>query len=188
MAWDCKTEIIGFDETTTHSRTEDYGITVLLQDVSPVGSHKAVVGVYFYWDEDPDVVLVLAPGEYKSYTDPEGVEWRVHVVKTVPNGASSTAEIKICYEEATPAEGEIIGDIDVPASVTEGDTVVIYTTFKNIGGTAGKLFLRYYDGTTLLRETAPGLVNPGQIIEDFAETFAMPSHAWNGKVELMRQT
>ena len=186
MAWDCKTETIAIGETISHSRTEDYGITVILQDVSPAGVNKAIVGVYFYWDQPPDEMVILAPGEYESYTDLEGVEWRVHVVKTIYNGASSTAEIKICYEEAAPAEGQIMS-IGVPAEAAAGEIIETYTTIKNIGGTRATFLLRFYDGTTLVHEGLPGWIEPGQTTVDRLENPTMPNHAWAGRIELIRQ-
>ncbi len=185
--WDCNAGKIAIGETITHGINDDYGITVLLQDVSPYGSNKAVIDVYFYWNQNPDQMVILAPGEFESYTDPKSVEWRVHVDSTTYNGSSSTANVQICYEAAEPAEGQIMS-IDVPAEAGEGDTLVIHTTFKNIGGVAARLFLRYYDGATLVRETAPGNVAAGQTIEDFAETFTMPGYAWTGRIDLMRET
>jgi hypothetical protein len=92
--WDCNAEKIVIGETISHEINSDYGITVLLQDVSPAGSHKAIVDVFFYWDQDPDTFVILAPGEYESYTDPEGVEWRVHVDSTTYDGSSSTANVQ----------------------------------------------------------------------------------------------
>ena len=181
--WDCKDDTIGIGETITHSRSADRGITVILQDVSPAGNHKAMVGVYFYWDKDPDEMRVLAPGEYKSYTDPEGVEWRVHVDKTFFNGVDSTADVRICFEGA---EGQITS-IDVPASASEGDGVDLCATIKNVGGATAKFFLRFYDGATMVRETLPGNVAAGQTIVDVCELFTMPGHAWAGRIDLMRQ-
>jgi len=187
VEWDCNVRTIGIGDTVSHDDgTDERGITVILQDVSPAGSHKAVLGVYFYWDKDPDTMRILAPGAYKSYTDPDGTEWRVYVDSTVYNGASSTAKIRICFEEATPAEGKIVS-IDVPAEAAEGNSVDLCATIKNIGGTTAKFFLRFYDGTTVVRETSPGNVAAGQTISDVCELFKMPGHAWSGRIDLIRQ-
>ena len=186
VEWNCKAKKIAIGETITHGVDDDYGITVILQDVSPHGSNKAVVGVYFYWDRDPDPMVIIAPGKYESYIDPTGREWRVHVDKTDYAGVSSTADIRICYEEAAPAEGQIMS-IDVPAEAKEGDSVDLCATIKNVGGVTAKFFLRFYDGTTMVRETLPGNIAAGQTIENVCELFAMPSHAWIGRIDLIRQ-
>ncbi len=183
--WDCNAGKISIGETITHGINDDYGITVLLHDVSPAGSNKAMIDVFFYWDKDPTQV-VLAPGEYKSYTDPEDVEWRVHVDSTTYNNSSSTANVQICYEEAEPAEGQLW--IDVPAEAKEGDNVDLCATIKNIGGASAMFFLRFYDGSTMARETSPGNIAAGQTITDVCELFKMPGHAWDGKIDLIRQT
>ena len=186
MAWDCKDETIEIGETISHEINIDYGITVILQDVSPSGIHKALVGVYFYWAQPPDELVVISPGSYESYTDPKGVEWRVHVDSTKFAGVNSTAKVRICYEAAAPAEGQIMS-IDVPAEANEGDSIDLCATIKNVGGTTAKFFLRFYDGTTMVKETLPGTVAAGQTIENICELFAMPGHAWNGKIDLIRQ-
>lgn len=183
--WNCNAKKIAIGETITHSRNEDRGITVILQDVSPVGSHKAAVGVYFYWDQDPDELVIINPGSYESYTDPDGVEWRVHVDSTSYMGVSSTANIQICYEEAAPAEGQIVS-IDTPAEAKAGQILETYTTIKNIGGTKAMFFLRFYDGATLIHEGLPGWIDPGATIADLLENPKMPDHTWNGRVDLMR--
>lgn len=185
--WDCNVKTIGIGDTVTHSDgTDERGITVILQDVSPSGNHKAAFGVYFYWDKDPDELVVRGPGKYESYTDPDGTEWRVYVDKTTYDGSASTAKIRICFEEVTPAKGDIVS-IDVPAEAAEGDSVDLCATIKNVGGVKAKFFLRFYDGSTMVRETLPGNVNPGQTITDVCELFTMPDHAWGGKIELIRQ-
>lgn len=184
VEFDCKDKWIDIGETTSHEINIEYGITALLQDVSPVGTHKALLNVFFYWDHAPAMV-VLAPGEHKSYSDPEGVEWRVHVDNTMYNGATSAAEVRICYEEAAPAEGQIVS-IDVPASASQGDSVDLCATIKNVGGTTGKFFLRFYDGSTMIRETLPGNVAPGQTITNVCELFPMPGHEWSGRIDLIR--
>lgn len=187
VEWDCNVKTIGIGDTVSHSDgTDERGITVILQDVSPAGSHKAMFGVYFYWAKDPDALVARAPGEYKSYTDPDGTEWRVYVDSTVYNGSSSTAKIRICFEEGLPAKGDIVS-IDVPAEAKEGDLIDLCATIKNVGGSTAKFFLRFYDGTTMIRETLPGNVDPGQTITDVCERFTMPGHAWTGRIDLMRQ-
>jgi hypothetical protein len=125
MAEDCKAEVIAINYWFNHTRTDDsktYGISAMLTDVSPSGSHKAMLWIGFWEDWDKaGSSLILAPGEYKSYYDPGGVEWRVYVDKTISAGASSTANVQICYEEAAPAEGQIVS-IDVPAGVRPSRT------------------------------------------------------------------
>jgi len=188
--WDCKYKTLGVNEWMQHSRIEgdkEYGISVILQDVSPAGSHKALVGVYFFgdWDKSDDMTA-LTPGTPKLYTDPGGAEWMVQADETLPAGADSTADMKVCFEEAAPAEGKIMS-IDVPTSAKEGDSVDLCATIKNVGGVTAKFFLRFYDGTTMVRETLPGNVAAGQTIENVCELFTMPGHKWTGKIELMRE-
>ncbi len=186
VEWDCNVETIRIGDTVTHNDgTDERGITVILQGVRFEGVHKAIIGVYFYWDQPPDEIRVLAPGEYKSYTDPDGVEWRVYVDSTLYNGTSSVAKIRICYEEAA-AEGQITS-IDVPASASEGEGVDLCATIKNVGSVKAMFFLRFYDGATMVRETLPGNVDPGQTIVNVCEYFTMPGHKWTGKIELIRQ-
>jgi len=95
--------------------------------------------------------------------------------------------MKVCFEEAAPAEGKIMS-IDVPTSAKEGDSVDLCATIKNVGGVTAKFFLRFYDGTTMVRETLPGNVAAGQTITDVCELFTMPGRKWTGKIELIRQT
>ena len=83
------------------------------------------------------------------------------------------------------ALGEIVS-IDVPASASEGDSINLCASIKNIGGTKAMFFLRFYDGSTMVRETSPGGIDPGQTIENICELFTMPDHAWSGKIELFR--
>jgi len=188
--WDCNAGKIGINEYMLHSRGEgskEYGIGVILREVSPAGSHKAAIQIGFVADWDKSgFITAIAPGEYKSYTDPEDVAWRVHVDSTTYNGASSTANVQICYEEAEPAEGQLW--IDVPAEAKEGDNVDLCATIKNIGGETAMFFLRFYDGSTMARETSPGNIAAGQTITDVCELFKMPGHAWAGQIELIRQT
>lgn len=85
-----------------------------------------------------------------------------------------------------PAEGEIVS-ADVPSEAGEGAAIDLCATIKNTGGTEAKFFLRFYDGSTMIRETSPGRIEPGETIDDICEYFNMPDHAWSGKIELMRQ-
>jgi hypothetical protein len=137
------------------------------------------------WDKDA-ISKVLAPGESVQYVDPGGTTWEIVVDKTTYSELASTAAIQICYEESTPAKGEIVS-IDVPAEAAEGDSVDLCATIKNVGGTTAKFFLRFYDGATMVRETLPGNIDPGQTITNVCELFTMPDHAWTGKIDLIRQ-
>lgn len=191
--WDCASKTLNYGGSLRHNRVGadgSYGIRVELQAVSQWGMAAFEVKFRQDWDKATIPSTRLDPGNYFSYTDPEGVVWRVYVDATDYNPAEpefSTADMRICFEEAAePAEGQIVS-IDVPAAAAEGDSIVLYTTFKNIGGVAAKFFLRYYDGEALVRETAPGWVDPGQTIEGFAETFTMPGNAWAGRIDLIRQ-
>lgn len=89
------------------------------------------------------------------------------------------------YVPPAPAEGKIVS-IDVPASASEGDSIDLCASIKNIGGTKAMFFLRFYDGSSMVRETLPRWVDPGQTIENICELFTMPDHAWSGKIELFR--
>lgn len=184
--WDCKSKTLTLlDAYLQHIRvsgSKTYGITARLDDI---GAGKAMLDIHFFvdWGAPDDYPVILSPGEYESYTDPDGTEWRVYV--DAVNGGS--ADVRVCFEEAAPAEGKIMS-IDVPASAKEGDSVDLCATIKNVGGVAAKFFLRFYDGATMVRETLPGNVAAGQTIEDVCELFAMPGHKWTGKIELMRQT
>jgi len=188
--WDCKAKILGINNWFKHTRTDGsktYGISVMLTDVSPSGSHKAMLWISFWEDWDKDALSkVLAPGESMQYVDDGGTTWEIVVDKTTSAGSASTAAIQICFEEATPAEGKIVS-IDVPAEAAEGNSVDLCATIKNIGGTTAKFFLRFYDGTTMVRETLPGNVAAGQTITDVCELFKMPGHVWTGRIDLIRQ-
>ena len=190
MAWDCVEKTISIGGLLFNRRmdgTKEYGILVDLRDISPAGSHKARLEVHFERDWNKDwTSLILAPGAYESYTDPGGVEWQIHVDGTIYREGSSTAKIRICYEEAAPAEGQIMS-IGVPAEAAAGEIIETYTTIKNIGGTRATFLLRFYDGTTLVHEGLPGWIEPGQTTVDRLENPTMPNHAWAGRIELIRQ-
>ena len=190
MAWDCVEKTISIGGLLFNRRmdgTKEYGILVDLRDISPAGSHKARLEVHFERDWNKDwTSLILAPGAYESYTDPGGVEWQIHVDGTIYREGSSTAKIRICYEEAAPAEGQITS-IDIPAEAAEGGDLDLCATIKNVGGTGAMFFLRFYDGATMVRETSPGNLSSGQTIIDLCEYFTMPGHKWTGRIELIRQ-
>jgi len=81
---------------------KEYGVHIELMEVSSSGSHNAVLTVEFFRDwGKSSITETLSPGEYKSYTDPDGVEWQVHVYSTIYNGIWSTAELGVCYDDAT---------------------------------------------------------------------------------------
>jgi hypothetical protein len=187
---DCKADVLGVNYWFKHTRTDGskkYGISVMLTDVSPAGSHKAMLWIEFWEDWNKSGThQVIGPGGSKQYKDPGGTTWEIMVDKTTPAGSSSTAAIQICFEKVSPAEGKIVS-IDVPAEAAEGDSVDLCATIKNVGGTTAKFFLRFYDGSTMVRETSPGNVAPGQTITDVCELFTMPGHAWTGKIDLIRQ-
>jgi hypothetical protein len=84
---------------------KEYGIKTELDEVSSSGSHDALVTVEFFrdWGKSP-LTETITPGDYKSYTDPDGVEWRVHVYSTIYNadwdGMLSSAEMGVCYDKS----------------------------------------------------------------------------------------
>lgn len=186
MAEDCKDKTLGIGETFSHEITLERGITVILQDVSPAGVNKAVVGVYFYWDEEPDESVVLAPGEYKAYTDPDGIEWRVYVDSTMYMVGASTASIRICFEGA---KGEIVS-IDAPASAKAGDLLEIYVDVKNVGGADATFFVQCYDkasGGTVIQEREAYL-EPGQTLENLRLwDLPMPNQEWHGRIDMIQR-
>ena len=102
------------------------------------------------------------------------------------NGNSKRWSHTCMVGDMKPAEGEIIS-IDVPSEAKENAGIDLCTTIKNVGGTEAKFFLRFYDIATMIHETSPGWVQPGQTIEDICEYFNMPGYAWSGKIELVRQ-
>lgn len=192
MTWDCNSKTLNIHGSITH-RTDAvdpeplYGLTATLNDVSPFGDHKAAMTISFFSDwGHGDENVIIAPGGYKEYTDPAGDLWRVYVDSTVADGTWSTADCRACYDEPAAASGEIVS-IDVPAAATAGQTLETYTTIKNIGGTKGKFFLRFYDGATLIHEGLPGWVESGATLEDLLENPVMPDHTWNGRIELIRE-
>jgi hypothetical protein len=189
----CASKTLNYGGKLYHGRTGaegDYGIQVQLQAVSKWGMAAIEIDFRQDWDKATIPSIQINPGNSFSYTDPEGVTWRVYCDATDYSPlepAFSTADMRVCYEEtAEPAEGQIVS-IDVPASAKEGDSVDLCATIKNIGGVKAMFFLRFYEGGTMVRETLPGWINPGQTIEDVCELFTMPGHKWVGKIELMRQ-
>lgn len=191
--WDCASKTLNYGGKLYKGRAGvdgTYGIQVQLQAVSQWGMAAFEVDFRQDWGKATIPSTRLDPGNYFSYTDPEGVVWRVYVDATDYKPAEpefSTADMRICFEEAAePAEGQIMS-IDVPASASEGDSVDLCATIKNIGSVAAKFFLRFYDGETMVRETLPGNVAAGQTIEDICELFTMPGYAWAGRIDLIRQ-
>ena len=190
VEWDCKADVLGVQNWFKHTITDgskEYGISVMLTDVSPAGSHKAMLWIEFWEDWDKaGTHQVIGPGDSEQYVDPGGTTWKIVVDKTTSAGSASTAAIQICFEEAAPAKGDIVS-IDVPAEAAEGDSVDLCATIKNVGGTTEKFFLRFYEGATMVRETLPGTIDPGQTITNVCELFTMPDHAWTGRIDLIRQ-
>lgn len=193
--WICESKTLHHGGKLFNGRTGangEYGIQVELQTVG-MTTCKAAFEVDFRldWNKATIPSTYLSCGDYFSYTDPEGVDWRVYVDSTHidPEHAFSTADMRVCYDEpaSPPAHGEIVS-IDIPAEASEGDSIDLCATIKNTGGTAAMFFLRFYDGATMVRETLPSNVAAGATTADICESFIMPDHAWTGKIELMRQT
>jgi len=189
--WNCKSKTLQYGGKLFQGRTGadgDYGIQVMLQAVSVSGMAAFEVDFRQDWGK-ATIYTRLDPGNYFSYTDPEGVGWRVYVDATnytPAEPAFSTADMRVCYEGAAPAEGQIVS-IDLPASASEGDEIDIAPTIKNVGGVSAMFFLRYYDGATMVRETLPMKIDPGATIPNLSEIFTMPGHAWAGRIDLMRE-
>lgn len=193
--WDCSAAVkIRVNASTQYSKpsedgTKTYGIVAKLTEVTLESPHKAVLEIRFYADwGDPITTASLGPREYASYTDPDGVEWQVHVqalfLDSAPPPNRTSADMQICFEGATPAKGEIIS-IDVPASASEGDIIDLCATIKNVSGVHTLFFLRFYDGETVLGESNTRWLEPNGE-EKVCAAFTMPDYEWNGKIELIR--
>lgn len=191
MTWNCVSKTLGYGNKLSNNRTGadgDYGIRIMLQAVSE--SDVAAIEIDFRqdWTKATIPSAQIELGDSFSYTDPEGVGWKIYcdAINYAPaEPAFSTADFRVCYEETAPAEGQIVS-IDVPASAKAGQILQTYTTIKNIGGTKAKFFLRFYDGATLIHEGSDAWIEPGATLADLLENPTMPDHAWNGQIDLMR--
>lgn len=195
MVWNCNAaRKIKVDVSTQYSKqsadgTKTYGITATLKEVTPTAPHEAVLAITFSDDwGDPITTASLGPREYASCTDPDGIEWQVHVQRffldSAPPPNRTSADVQICYGEGA-AKGEIIST-DIPASASEGEIIDLCVTIKNVGGVKALFFLRFYDGATMLYETSTRWLEPvGD--EMVCVAFTMPSYEWDGKIELIRQ-
>lgn len=192
MTEDCESKTLHHNGKLFNGRTGadgDYGIQITLLAVNAAGSARIEVDFRQDWLEATIPIIQLASGGDLTYTDPEGVQWKIYLDSSEYNSAEpefSSADMRVCYDAPEPAEGQIIST-DIPASASGGDVLETYTTIKNIGGTRAKFFLRFYDGATLVHEGLPGWIEPGQTIVDNLENPTMPDHTWNGRIDLMRQ-
>lgn len=196
MAWDCNfARKIRVNANTQHSKqsvdgTKTYGVTATLKEVTPMAPHKAVLEIMFWADwGDPITTASLGPREYASYTDPDGIEWQVHVqalfLDSAPPPNRTSADVQICFQGEGATKGEIIS-ADIPASASEGEIIDICATIKNVGGVRALFFLRFYDGATMLYETSTRWLEPdGE--EKVCAAFTMPGHEWTGKIDLIRR-
>lgn len=192
--WDCKAKTLNYNGKLFNGRTGvdgKYGIQIKLLAVAAIGAVRIEVDFRQDWSKATIPIIQLPVGGDLTYTDPEGVQWKIYLDGIDYNSTQpmfSTADMRVCFEEtATPAEGQIVS-IDVPAEAKAGQILETYTTIKNIGGTKAKFFLRFYDGATLIHEGSAAWIDPGATIADLLENPTMPSHAWNGRVDLMRVT
>ena len=183
--WDCNAETLAPLGRNTHSR-DVHSITIELKEISPAGVHKAaiVVGFSRSWGNLPNDIIAIGPGEFRSYTDPDGIVWRIHVDDTTYAAGGGSADTRVCFEGA---EGEI-QSIDVPASAKVGEDVIPAATVTNRGGKQAWFFLRFYEGETIVLQTLAARINPGEVIVNWSEgVVPMPNHAWVGRIEIVRQ-
>lgn len=112
---DCNAKTLDFGdcyskyEKSSADGTKTYGITIELRAISPYGVHNATLSIYFStdWGAVPDSLAVFSPGQKKTYTDPDGVDWEVRVDSTTYVEGGGTANTQICFGEANgEANGE----------------------------------------------------------------------------------
>ena len=105
--WNCITSQVNIGSDISRRRQADdgkeYRIDAELTQVSSAGSNKAKIDVSFKKDWDRSSTWVaLAPGDYRTFTDPGGVDWIVHVSQTEAAGIWSSARMSVCYAQPAP--------------------------------------------------------------------------------------